>query len=395
MNPTIFLSTAEFSGDMHGEALIQELKKLLPEASFYGIGGPRMAAAGMELIYDPTRRSTIGFVEVLRNLGKAKRILTAITKAWAKRRPALVIWLDSGGFNLMVAKAAKERGIPVVCIFSPSAWAYGWKRAVKLAERVELLLAVLPFEAEFYRGFGVNTVYIGHPLLDRVKPERNQEEVRHALDLVESEKLVVLMPGSRRQEIERLLGPMLTAAAAIDRDQFVKWVLPVAASLDRKWLETLIAKYPVQVKPVSGITYDVLAAADAAIIASGTATLEAAILGTPMVVAYKVSKLSVFVYKMLENKDHRGKPWRIALPNLILDRDVVPEFIQKETTPKNIYRALREILTEPERDETIRRELDEVKCLIGPPGVMERAARQCVDLINKDDLSLALPLRGE
>lgn len=383
MNPTIFLSTAEFSGDMHGEALIGELKKLLPEASFYGIGGPRMAAAGMELIYDPTRRSTIGFAEVLKNLGRVKRILKAITKAWKARRPDLVIWLDSGGFNLMVAKAAKELGIPVVCIFSPSAWAYGWKRAVKLAERVTLLLAVLPFEAEFYRRFGVNTVYIGHPLLDRVKPERSPEELRHALELVESEKLVVLMPGSRRQEIERLLGPMLTAAAAIDRDQFVKWILPVAASLDRQWLEALIAKYPVRVKPVSGITYDVLAAADAAVIASGTATLEAAILGTPMVVAYKVSRLSILIYAMLENKDHRGKTWRIALPNLILDRDAVPEFIQKEMTPKNIYRALREILIDPERNQEVRRELNEVKRLIGPPGVMERAARECAYLIKK------------
>ncbi|HBF36939.1 MAG TPA: lipid-A-disaccharide synthase, partial [Firmicutes bacterium] len=152
--PVVFLSTWEFSGDMHGAVLLMELKKLFPEALFYGIGGSKMAEAGMEVIFDPTRGSTVGFTEALKNLTKASRLIKMIKGQWKQRRPDVVIWLDSGGFNLKVAKEAKELGIPVVCMFSPSAWGYWQSRAVKLSQRVKLLLAVLPFEADFYRKFG-------------------------------------------------------------------------------------------------------------------------------------------------------------------------------------------------------------------------------------------------
>ena len=381
--PVIFLSTAEFSGDMHGEVLIAELKQIMPEAIFYGIGGPKMAAAGMELLYNSIERSTIGFIEVIKNLGKVKKILKTIVSVWEQRRPDLVIWLDSGGFNLMVAKLAKERGIPVVCMFSPSAWAYGEKRAVKMSERVRMLLAVLPFEAEFYREFGIDARYVGHPLIDRVKNQYSAKEYRERLAMTAAQRLVVLMPGSRRQEISRLLQPMLDAAQELDREFKIKWVLPVAASLDRSWLEGFLKGYPVKVELVSGNTYDLLAAADGAFIASGTATLEAAILNTPMVVVYRITPLSIFIYSLLESKRHKAKSWMIALPNIIIDRRVVPEFIQKELTPQNLVGAMRQILGDQEYNLNIRRELQQVKELIGPPGVMARAAKLIVELIQE------------
>ncbi|TCL74137.1 lipid-A-disaccharide synthase [Hydrogenispora ethanolica] len=372
--PVIFVSTCEFSGDMHGEVLVRELQKLLPEAILYGIGGPRMAAAGVELLFDPTRVSTIGFLEALRNLRRMKKLVREITEEWNKRRPDLMLWLDSGGFNLVLAKAAKERQIPVYCMFSPSAWAYGQDRAVKLAERVKLLLAVAPFEADFYRKFGATVTYVGHPLLDRVRNTRQPQEVREALGVADPQQLVVLMPGSRKQEIAKLLRLMLEAAAEVAGELRVRFALPVAASLDREWLESIVREYPVECSLCEGGAYDLLAAADGAVIASGTATLEAAILGAPMIIVYRISGLSYQIYKAMETAEHK-KLGFIGLPNLMMGRSVVPELLQKNLTAANIARELKRMLTDAEYNAQLRRELGEVRERIGPPGVMQRAAQ--------------------
>jgi lipid-A-disaccharide synthase len=377
--PLIFLSTCEFSGDIHGETLIKSIRRRLPEAVFWGVGGPRMAGAGMEVLFDPLSRSTIGFIEALKNLRQMKRLLDRITAEWERRRPALVIWLDSGGFNLPLAREAKKQDIPVVCMFSPSAWAYGQDRAVKLASRVRLLMAVLPFEADFYRKFGTKVTYIGHPLLDRVHYQIKPADYRSRMGLKPGQKLVALMPGSRRQEIQRLLPPMLTAAHRLDRELNIKWVLPAAASIDHNWLDSIIKGFQLPVEIIPAGVYDLLAAADGAVISSGTATLEAAILNTPMVIIYKISQLSFFLYKRLESPEHKGKPVIIGLPNLIMGQKVVPEFVMDDLNSENIYEALRQILTDKQFNTKIRQELAKVKELIGPPGVMDRAG----DLVAK------------
>ncbi len=379
--PLIFLSTCEFSGDMHGEVLINAIRQKLPGAVFWGVGGSRMAAAGMEVFYDTLSHSTIGITEALKNIREMKRLLNRIVRQWDQRRPDLVLWLDSGGFNLPLAKEARKRGIPVVCMFSPSAWAYAQDRAVKLAARVKLLLAVLPFEAGFYRKLGTEVTYIGHPLLDRVHYQMEPSDYRLRLELKPDEKLVALMPGSRRQEIERLLPSMLTAAQSVDRELKIRWVLPVAATIDQNWLDSFLANFQVPVEIITGRVYDLLAAADGAVIASGTATLEAAILNTPMVIIYRLSKLSLFIYRLLESPEHKGKPVIIGLPNLIMNEKITPEFTQDDLTPENIAEALKQILTDKQFNTKIRRELSKVKELIGPPGVMERAAELIVKVL--------------
>ncbi|MCL6589515.1 MAG: lipid-A-disaccharide synthase [Firmicutes bacterium] len=380
--PVIFLSTCEFSGDMHGAVLLQELQKILPEAVYYGIGGPRMKAAGMGQIYDPTRQSTIGFTEIFKNLGQAKQVFNRILAEWEKRRPDIMIWLDSGGFNLPLAKAAKERGIPVVCMFSPSAWAYNQGRAVKLAQRVELLLAVLPFEAGFYQKFGAKAEYVGHPLIDKVKNSLEPAGYRRQLNVGANQRLVALLPGSRRQEITNLLPVMLKAAEIVDQGHEIKWVLPLAQSLSRDFLEAILAKTSVKIEVIGQTdVYNLLAAADAAVISSGTATLEAAILNTPMIIIYRVSKLSYLIYKMMQNPSQRNKPDMVGLPNWILGKIIVPEFTQNNLTSPNIATALEELL-EPARNQELRQCLSQVKTMIGPPGVMPRAAIRIVELLN-------------
>ncbi len=380
--PVIFVSTCEFSGDMHGEVLIRELKKKAPAAFFYGIGGARMADAGMELLFDPTRQSTLGFIEALKNIGKLKKVIKAAVAEWEKRRPDIVIWLDSWGFNILLAKEAKKMGIPVVCMFSPSAWAYGRGRAVKMAERVSMLLAVFPFEADFYRQFGIKVASVGYPLIDRVKNDMEPEEYRSRLGVAQGQKLVALLPGSRRQEILKLLGPMLAAATMIDKEQRVKWVIPKADSIDRESLKAIANSYSVDLEIKDGDVYNLLAAADGAVIASGTATLEAALLNTPSVVIYQVSKISFFIYRKLAAPQFK-KEMMVASPNLILGRKVYPELLQENLTSENIAGYLRKILNDTQYNQQMKAELKKVRELIGPPGVMERAAGLILNEIAK------------
>lgn len=380
--PVIFFSTCEFSGDMHGEVLIKEIRKKAPEASFYGIGGSRMAGAGMELLFDPTCLSTLGFVEAVKNIRRLKKLIGTAVAEWKKRRPDIIIWLDSWGFNILLAKEAQKMGIPVVCMFSPSAWAYGQGRAKKMAERVRMLLAVFPFEAEFYRQFGIKVHSVGYPLIDRVKNDYEPEEYRKQLGLTSRQKLVALLPGSRRQEILKLLGPMLEAATIIDQVREVKWVLPKAASVNREELEKIACQYPVDLMIKDGDVYNLLAAADGGVIASGTATLEAALLNTPSVVIYQVSKLSFFIYRRLASPQFK-KEMTVASPNLILGRKVYPELLQENVTGANIAGYLKDILNDESYNRQIRTDLKTVRELIGPPGVMERAAGLILNEINK------------
>lgn len=379
--PVIFLSTWEFSGDMHGAVLLAELKKLLPEALFYGIGGIKMAEAGMEIIFDPTKGSTVGFTEALKNLTKASRLIKMIKDQWELRRPDVVIWLDSGGFNLKVAKEAKNLGIPVVCMFSPSAWGYWESRAVKLSERVKLLLAVLPFEADFYRKFGANATYIGHPLIDRVVSSE-PEAFRKRIGINPGQQLVALMPGSRRQELANLLPVMLEAAAELNKVLDIQWVLPLAGSIDQEFLDSIVDQYQVELIIIHEGVYDLLAAADGAVISSGTATLEAAISNTPMVIVYRLSKLTLSIYRMLQTKEQRAKGLPlIGLPNIIMGREIVPELKQEKFTSDNVARELRHMLNNSDYNAKLRKELREVRELIGPKGVMARAAKEIATLI--------------
>lgn len=380
----IYLSAGEHSGDMHAASLARTLRALCPDVELMGMGGPSMRAAGVELIHDPTAVSTIGFVEVLRNLGRYHRLLREVTRILAARRPDVVVWVDFGGFNLALARACRRLALPVVCVFSPSAWAYGRGRAEVMARCVTELAAVLPFEAEFYRSFGLKTTFVGHPLLDLVRNETDPDEFRAELGLSAEERLLALLPGSRLQEVERLLPVMLAAVGQLDAGRRIRPVLPLAPSIPITFVHSIVARAGRAPQIVPGRTYDVLRACDAAMIASGTATLEAAILGAPLVSIYRVSTLSYFVYKALRPPAERGRPISTALPNLVARRRIVPELLQGALTPSALAGEIAPLLDDPAARERMRSELAEVRRALGRPGAMRRVAEIVLRVAGRD-----------
>jgi len=372
-----FFSAGEYSGDLHAAALIRELKSQDPAAQIWGMGGPQMAAAGAEILFDPTAESTIGFWEAARKFFVFKRYLEDFTRFLKENRPDAVVWVDFGGFNTLLAERAAALSIPVICLFPPAAWAYGAGRAARLARCVDHVVSVLPFEADFYRRYDVKVTYVGHPLVDRVKPRRTPEAYRAAQGVSPAEKMILLMPGSRKQEVQTLLPVMLKAAAEVAAARKgLRFFLPVAPTIDPGLIQGILASCPgvtVETKDREE-TYDLMAAADLGILASGTATLEAALLGLPIIVTYRVAKISAFLFRATANKERRGQPLMVAMPNLIKGRAVLPELVQEELTPASLAAEIRSFLAEPEREAAIRQELAGIREILGPPGVMARVA---------------------
>lgn len=375
-----FVSAGDHSGDMHGATLVREIRKLDPGAEFYGMGGPLLAGAGVKISFDPTRYSTIGFLEAAGQYFRFRRLLRVFTRLLTENRPDVLLWIDFGGFNLALAEQARKLSIPVVCLFAPSAWAYGKKRAVRMRNCVSHLAAVMGFEADFFRSFGLKVTYTGHPLLDRVEGVLPREQWRKTRGIGDEETVVVLMPGSRRQEVEALLPVMLAAAKKLagedpEAGKKIRFFLPLAPTIEKWRLNALLANFP-EVTVVNEDIYPLLAGADLGVITSGTATLEAALLGLPAVVVYRLSPITVFIFRRwLRNKEEKNRELLVALPNLIAGRKVIPELIQEDLTPENLKNEMAKLLWDEKARAEIKAEYTKLQDQLGPPGVMARVAR--------------------
>lgn len=365
----LLLSAGEASGDLHGADLARALLAQAPGASLFGMGGPLMRDAGVELLFNPTSMSTVGFVEALRSVNVLRRVLARLGQAMDERRPDAVVCIDFPGFNMRLAALARSKGIPVLYYFSPTVWAWGKGRADKLAELDVTILAVFPFEAEAYRQAGCRVEFVGHPLLDRVRPSAERETLRREFGVAGDQPLVAIMPGSREQELAYLLAPMLAAARIVlSQRPGTRFILPVAHTLNVQDVRKMVADAgPLPVDVVEGRAYDVLGAADAAMISMGTATLEAALLGVPHVACYRVSSTTYQLARFLVKLPH------VALPNIILGREVVPELLQSRVTADNLARELLKLL-EPARYAAVRAELAQVRSRMGEGGAVARAA---------------------
>ncbi|MEA3241622.1 MAG: lipid-A-disaccharide synthase [Pseudomonadota bacterium] len=366
----ICIISGEDSGDFHGANLALAIRGILPGVQLDGVGGSRMAAAGISRIFPSSRLSVVGITEVLGRIPDIVKGWKKIKTYLQQQRPDLVVLVDFPDFNLhLVAPQVKKLGIPLVYYISPQLWAWRQGRIKKIRALVDCMLVILPFEKEFYQQSGVPVRYTGHPLVD----EFADFEV-----LPRSQRpYIALLPGSRPTEVKRLLPTMLEAAALIRKNHpEQEFILPLAPSLDEDFLQEVVPEglrnWVTMVRePLSTSLRGVFFA----IVASGTATLETALAGVPMVVLYRVGKLSYLIGKKLISVPH------ISLVNLIAGREVVPELIQDEVNAQTIYLRVQEIIDHQEKFDQMVVDLKEVKSLLGPAGGAKRAAREVVDCL--------------
>jgi lipid-A-disaccharide synthase len=369
----------EASGDLYGARLARELLTLDATVSLFGIGSSLMREAGVQLLYDPTSISAIGFAEVLQSVQTLRRLLRRCGAVMQEQRPDVLVLLDFPEFNMRLAHIARKQGIPVVYYICPSVWAWRRGRAKKIARLADCVCAVFPFEVGLYQGAGARVLFVGHPLLDIVHPRTERAALLPQLQLDADKPFFALLPGSREQEVSSLLPPMLAAAQLIAQEvPGAQFAVPFAHTVSRQWQERLAHTFPAAV-PVKGRTYDVLAAADVAIVASGTVTLEAAILGTPMVMVYKLASSTYHIAKILVKTPY------VALPNVVADREIVRELLQQEACPEQMAAETLKLWYDKGKNAKMRRDLARVKARLGQPGAPARAARAVMAVARGED----------
>ncbi len=376
---SILIIAGEPSGDLHGGQLVAELKKLRPDLEVFGVGGDRMRKAGMELAYHVRDFSFMGFWEVLGHLPFVRQAMMRLERLLAERRPEAVVLIDYPGFNLRFGAKAKRAGAKVAYFISPQVWAWGGGRVRKIRRMVDRMLCILPFEEKFYRDRGVPAVYIGNPLLDAAAPSKTKERFCRGQGLSASQALVGLLPGSRKQEIERILPVMLGACHLLEQKQpSIQFVLNLAPGSSRETVAAMADAFGLDVRITEGEGYDLMAHSDLVLVASGTATLECGIIGTPMIVIYRTSWVSYLLGRMLVKVPY------IGLVNLVAGRKVAPEFIQHEARPGAVFLMAQMLLAEGRPRQVVKEELAKIRGLLGEPGAARRAAGEILDLLNRN-----------
>ncbi|MCP9881791.1 lipid-A-disaccharide synthase [Cyanobium sp. Alchichica 3B3-8F6] len=368
----VLLVAGEASGDLHGGFLVQELQRQLPGVEIAGVGGDHLRARSIDILADVRLLSAAGLVEIISSLRRHHRVMELLKHQMDHQRPDVVVLIDYPGFNLFVAKEAKKRGIPVFFYIAPQVWAWGKGRAKKMERLIERLAVIFPFEEAIFNAHGRDFArYVGHPLVDELHVSGTREQIRHRHGLAPDQSLLVLMPGSRRAEVRLLLPAMLQAAQQLKRDGW-QVVLLKASTIDRSYLEQVSGNRALPVPLIEADAYNLLHAADAGVIASGTATLEAALLGCPHVILYRFSLLTYLIAKLVIGRRILG------LPNVILGRQLFPELIQRDVTAANIVRSVQRI-----RDHRVLfdQAVKELQAAMGSPGASRRAAAELVDLM--------------
>lgn len=368
MSHPLLIVAGEASGDLHAARLLAELERRVPDLRAFGVGGEELDAAGLDRLADSSEISVVGLIEVLKILPRAREIFARILEEVDRRRPRVAVLVDFPDFNLRLARELADRGVTVVYYISPQVWAWRRGRVKKIARTVDQMLVLFPFEEEFYAGHGVEVTHVGHPLVDEVP------ELPHVWDLGEpaAERgepyQVALLPGSRTSEIEALLPTMLGAVRCLaDRlPVFVRLVR--APGIPRDLLEEALTLADLEVEITERERFQALADSHLAVCASGTATLELGLLGTPQVVLYRLAGWTYLAAKLLVRLPH------VALVNLVLEKRAVPELIQGDAKPERVAQEAEAILTDPERVRRMRRDLAEVRHRLGEGGASARAA---------------------
>ena len=377
MERTVLIVAGETSGDLHASRLVREMKRRSSGLRFVGIAGPRMRAEGVEAVYRVEALSFLGFAEVLRHLPFIRQVSRRMTHLLDELQPELVILVDYPGFNLRFARRAKERDIPVFYYIAPQVWAWGSGRIKKMVERVDRLAVILPFEEHLFRQYGLDAHFVGHPLLDLAHDETPRELFCARAGVNPDAQLIGLFPGSRRQEVQRHLPVMLELAELIGGQlPNTRFVVAQASGLGEGTYTASVRSWPSGVKLLRQGHYALMRHASALVVASGTATLEAAIFATPFVVVYKVNPTTWFIARRLVKLPY------IGLVNVVAGRRVVPELLQHDFTPENLAQTVRALLEDEALRNQMRANLLDVRRQLGQPGAAARAAGLALELLS-------------
>ncbi len=368
----VMIIAGEASGDLHGSGIVRELKRLQPGIDIYGVGGDKMQSAGMEIIYHIRDLGFMGFFEVLQHLPFIKTMERTLDQVVRFKRPDVLVLIDYPGFNLRFARRAKRYNVKIVYYISPQVWAWHKSRVKTIRQFVDLMLVIFPFEEKFYREEHVPVEFVGHPLLEVITSNLDRKKFCKKFDLDERKKIVALLPGSRKQEIEKIFPAMLDAARLIAAKTECEIVVGVAPTLDEQYLKTLYRLGSVRL--IKGWTYEVMANADLAVVTSGTATLETACFGTPMVIVYKTSQLTYWIGRMLIRVKN------IGLVNIVAGERIVPEFIQRRASARLLAREALAMLGDSALLNEMRSKLYGVREKLGEPGASKRAASRILTL---------------
>jgi lipid-A-disaccharide synthase len=368
----LLLSAGEASGDMYAARLATALKARA-DVRLFGMGGPNMRAAGVEIVVDSAEVALVGLVEVARKMPALNRAWRKLLGETRRRKPAFAVLTDFPGFHLHLSRALHGMGVRNIYFVCPQFWAWRPGRVKLVRKRFVRGLCIFPFEVDFFRKAGVPTDWIGHPLVDQVRATTTREEFANRHNLNRRQPIVALLPGSRHGEIAQHLPTLMEGAAMMQKAGPRQFVLAAAPGLLEAIRPHLRDDVPIRI--VENETYEALAAADVAIVSSGTATVETALIGTPMVVVYRVAPVTAWIARRLVRTPF------FAMVNLIAEKRVVPELIQDNFTPERVAQEAETLLSSPQASEQMRRDLAVVRERLGPPGAIERAADIIVEMI--------------
>lgn len=377
MPKKVFIIAGEASGDLHGSNLISEIRKILADTVFIGMGGPLMVKAGLCSFRDISELSVIGLGEVIASLDKFKSVFRLLAGKLDSEKPDCVVLIDYPEFNLRFAREAKKRGIPVVYYISPQIWAWRKGRVKAVKRYVDKMLVILGFEKDFYAKYGIDAEFVGHPLLDSVVTLSSRSEFlqKHGLDA--SKKTVAILPGSRRTEVEKNL-PLMAEAAELIREKLgdgVQFMVAKPGGMDMNIYEEALGSEGFRPELIEDEAYDCVNAADLVLVASGTATLETTILEKPMIIIYRVSILTWLFGKLLVRIPH------IGLVNIVAGSRIVPEFVGFRINPSKIANEAVSILESSARSEGMKTHLAAIRDKLGGPGASRRAAEAVLKII--------------
>lgn len=377
----ILISAAEVSGDVHAANLVKAIKRINPHTRFVGIGGERMQKAGVDVRSITVHMGTIGLLEGVKYYPSFLKIRSMMKKILLQERPHVLILIDSRDFNLSIIRLAKKFAIPTVYYVAPPVWAWPDRKGKRVARTLDRIIAIFPFEAEVYRECGAKVTFVGHPLLDIVKPSMNKEETYHKFGLNSDRFIIGLLPGSREQEINNLLPLMLNTAGKVSkRLKGVQFLLPLASPVFKDRIMKIVNKSNVSVKIIANGVYEVMNISDLLIISSGTATLEASFLGTPMVIVYRTFLSTWLIGIILIKLPYLG------LPNILANKMIVPELLQFQAKPGRLSNLVLELLSHPRKLEKMRIELKKIVRKLGEPGATDRAAKAIMEVASQRSL---------